>query len=113
MQEISTPIKKQDADYVFYELTRTLCPECRKVVDGHVLIRENKVYIRRRCPDHGVFEGLVYGDAKAYVANSKYNKPGTIPLKFTTEIVHGCPHRGQQRVQHELSTLLCKCHPRV
>lgn len=92
MNPSETMPKKKDADYVFYELTRTLCPECRKVVDGHVLIRDNKVYIRRRCPDHGVFEGLVYGDAKAYVANSKYNKPGTIPLKFSTEIEHGCPH---------------------
>jgi hypothetical protein len=63
MNPSETMPKKQDADYVFYELTRTLCPECRKVVDGHVLIRDNKVYIRRRCPDHGVFEGLVYGDA--------------------------------------------------
>ena len=47
---------KKDADYVFYELTRTICPECRRVVDGHVLIRDNKVYMRKRCPEHGVFE---------------------------------------------------------
>lgn len=84
--------KKKDVDYVFYELTRSICPECRRVIDAQVLLRENKVYMRKRCPEHGQFEGLVYGDAAAYVANARFNKPGTIPLEFTTPIVHGCPH---------------------
>jgi 7,8-dihydro-6-hydroxymethylpterin dimethyltransferase len=83
---------KTDADYVFYELTRSICPECRRVVDGHVLIRDNKVYMRRRCPDHGVFEGLIYGDAELYTSSSKFNKPGTIPLAFASEVKEGCPH---------------------
>ena len=83
---------KHDSDYVFYELTRSICPECRRVIDGHVLIRDNKVYLRKRCPDHGLFEGLVYGDAEAYTSSSKFNKPGTIPVEFATEIEDGCPH---------------------
>ena len=56
---------KKDADYVFYELTRSICPECRRVIDAHILIRDNKVFMRKRCPDHGLFEALVYGDAAA------------------------------------------------
>jgi len=83
---------KKDADYVFYELTRTICPECRRVLDGHVLIRDNRVYMRRRCPDHGVFEGLVYGDAQLYTNSAKFNKPGTIPVEFSAEVKDGCPH---------------------
>jgi hypothetical protein len=83
---------KKDAGYVFYELTRSICPLCRLVVDGHVLIRDNKVYLRRRCPDHGVFEALVYGDAQLYTNSSKFNKPGTIPLAFSSEVRDGCPH---------------------
>jgi len=83
---------KRDADYVFYELTRSICPECRRVIDAQILLRNNKVYMRKRCPEHGKFEALVYGDAEAYVAAAKYNKPGTIPLTFATEIHDGCPH---------------------
>ena len=83
---------KKDADYVFYELTRTICPECRRVLDGHVLIREGKVYLRRRCPEHGQFEALVYGDAQLYTNSSKFNKPGTIPLGFASAVTNGCPH---------------------
>jgi uncharacterized radical SAM superfamily Fe-S cluster-containing enzyme len=84
--------KKKDADYVFYELTRSICPECRKVVDAQIVLRDNKVYMRKRCPQCGPFEALVYGDAEAYTSLSRYNKPGTIPLERGTEVHHGCPY---------------------
>ena len=71
---------KHDADYIFYELTRSICPDCRRVIDAQIILRNNKVYMRKRCPACGPFEALVYGDAEAYIANSKFNKPGTIPL---------------------------------
>jgi uncharacterized radical SAM superfamily Fe-S cluster-containing enzyme len=83
---------KHDADYVFYELTRSICPNCRKVIDAKVLLRDNKVYMRKQCPDCGPFEGLVYADAEAYTSQGRYNKPGTIPLAFSTEVDAGCPY---------------------
>lgn len=83
---------KADADYVFFELTRSICPECRKVIDAKILLRNNKVYMRKRCPDCGPFEALIYSDAQMYTAQARYNKPGTIPLAFGTDIEHGCPH---------------------
>jgi hypothetical protein len=83
---------KKDADYVFYELTRSICPQCRKVIDAKILLRDNKVYMAKRCPDCGPFEALVYGDAQAYTNFSKFNKPGTIPLAYGTQIKDGCPH---------------------
>src|SRR6516162_7486433 len=69
-------LMKKDADYVFYELTRSICPKCRKVIDAKVLLRDNKVYMRKRCPDCGPFEALVYSDAQAYTSHGRYNKPG-------------------------------------
>lgn len=83
---------KRDSDYVFYELTRSICPECRRPIDAKVLLRSGKVFMHKRCPEHGEFEALVYGDAEAYVRNSRFNKPGSIPLAFSTEIRNGCPH---------------------
>src|SRR2546425_9028149 len=84
--------RKKDADYVFYELTRSICPECRRVIDAQILLRDGKVVMRKRCPEHGRFEALVYGDAAAYTAAAKFNKPGTIPLAFSTPVREGCPH---------------------
>ena len=83
---------KVDRDAIFFELTRSICPECRRVIDAQILLRDNKVIMRKRCPDHGVVEALVYGDAQAYIAAARFNKPGTIPLAFNSAIEHGCPH---------------------
>jgi 7,8-dihydro-6-hydroxymethylpterin dimethyltransferase len=84
--------RKKDADYVFYELTRSICPNCRQVIDAQIILRENKVFMRKRCPQCGPFEALVYADAEAYTSLSRYNKPGTVPLERGTEIQHGCPY---------------------
>ena len=82
---------KQGADYIFHELTRSICPECKVVIDAQVIIRNNKVYMRKRCPTHGWFEGIINSDAEMYVDSIKFNKPGTLPLEFSTEVKNGCP----------------------
>jgi len=102
----AAPPKKVDRDAVFFELTRSICPECRRVIDAQILLRDNKVYMRKRCPDHGVFEGLIYGDAQAYVSAARYNKPGTIPLAFSTAVEHGCPHDCGLCPDHQQHTCL-------
>jgi uncharacterized radical SAM superfamily Fe-S cluster-containing enzyme len=98
--------QKKDADFVFYELTRSICPDCRKVIDAQVILRDNKVFMRKRCPQCGPFEALVYGDAAAYVSLSKYNKPGTIPLARGTEIRDGCPYDCGLCPDHQQHTCL-------
>ena len=82
---------KQDADYIFHELTRSICPDCKSVIDAQVIIRDNRVYMRKRCRDHGWFEGIISSDARMYVESIGFNKPGTIPLDFSTEVDNGCP----------------------
>jgi uncharacterized radical SAM superfamily Fe-S cluster-containing enzyme len=77
---------------IFWEFTRSLCPTCKRLVDAQVLLRENKVYLRKRCPDHGQFEALIFGDAQLYTDIARYNKPGTIPLQFASEVHNGCPY---------------------
>lgn len=76
---------------MFVEYTKSICPVCKVVVDAQVNIRDDKVFLRKRCRDHGQFEALVYGDAQAYLASARFNKPGTIPLAFQTEVRDGCP----------------------
>jgi uncharacterized radical SAM superfamily Fe-S cluster-containing enzyme len=80
-----------DRDEVFLEYTKSICPVCKVVVDAQVNIRDSKVYLRKRCREHGSFEALVYGDAQMYLDSARFNKPGTIPLTFQTEVKDGCP----------------------
>ncbi len=82
---------KRDRDEVFVEYTKSICPMCKAVVDAQVNIRDDKVYLRKRCRVHGQFEALVYGDAQMYLDSMRFNKPGTIPLTFQTEVRDGCP----------------------
>ena len=95
------PGAAESADYVFLELTRSICPNCRQVIDAKILLRNNKVYMKKRCPDCGPFLSLVYADAEAYAAFSGYNKPGTIPLAHSTPVEHGCPHDCGLCPEHE------------
>jgi uncharacterized radical SAM superfamily Fe-S cluster-containing enzyme len=76
---------------IFWEFTRSLCPICKKIVDAHVVLRENKVFLRKRCPEHGQSEALIFSDAQLYVDIARYNKPGSVPAAFATEIKDGCP----------------------
>lgn len=82
---------RRDRDEVFIEFTKSICPVCKVVVDAQVNIRDGKVYLGKRCPAHGRFEALVYGDAQMYLDSARFNKPGTIPLTLQTEVRDGCP----------------------
>jgi uncharacterized radical SAM superfamily Fe-S cluster-containing enzyme len=77
--------------HVFHEVTRSLCPECGRVVDAQVLIRDGGVYLRKHCPAHGWHEALISSDADWYLNSIKYNKPGAIPHTFATAVERGCP----------------------
>ncbi len=83
--------QKTDRPEIFWELTRSICPRCKKVIDAQILLRGGQVIMRKRCPEHGWFEGLIFADAELYVQIAPYNKPGTIPLEFATEVRDGCP----------------------
>ena len=85
------PRVKRDADYIFHELTRSICPECKSVIDAQIIIRDNRVFMRKRCQTHGWFEAIISSDAEMYVTSVKFNKPGTIPLEFSTEVNNDCP----------------------
>jgi uncharacterized radical SAM superfamily Fe-S cluster-containing enzyme len=84
-------MERRDRDEVLLELTKSICPECRATIDAELNARKGKVFLRKRCPEHGRFEVLAYGDADRYMEIQRYNKPGTLPLGFQTEVAEGCP----------------------
>jgi len=88
---LTSPAKQSVRNHIFDEITRSLCPECRQVIDAQVLIRDGAVYLRKRCPEHGWHEALVSSDADWHLKSLKYNKPGAIPYDFATTVERGCP----------------------
>jgi uncharacterized radical SAM superfamily Fe-S cluster-containing enzyme len=72
--------------------TQSICPLCKAVIAAELRVRDGRVWLRKRCPDHGRFESVVYGDAERYLEIQRYDKPGTEPRERQTGRVDGCPH---------------------
>lgn len=76
---------------VFLENTLSVCPICKQVLPAALLVRNNRVIMRKQCSQHGEFEAVVYGDAQMYERIKPFNKPGIPPLRFAAKANQGCP----------------------
>jgi len=72
--------------------TQSICPRCGQLLDAELRSRDGKVVLTRRCPEHGEFAAVVYGDAERYLEIQRFDKPGESPLERQTEVARGCPH---------------------
>lgn len=100
---------KQDRDAAFLSYTRSICPTCRKVIDAHIVLKGDAVYMQKKCPQHGYHEVLISSDADYYVKSLSYTKPGTLPFRFSTKVEHGCPldcGLCEDHLQHTCSPIL-------
>ncbi|MBD0326172.1 MAG: radical SAM protein, partial [Pyrinomonadaceae bacterium] len=85
------PLVKKDRDAAFFSYTRSICPSCKKLIDAHIVLRDDRVWMQKKCSQHGYFEVEISSDAEYYVKSLSYTKPGTMPLNFSTKVEHGCP----------------------
>lgn len=98
---------KSNRDYILHEMTRSTCPVCLKLIDAKIVItNDNLVKMLKTCPEHGSFEVLVSSDVDYYCNLGVFNKPGSIPLKLSTETTNGCPHDCGLCPDHEQHTCL-------
>ncbi|HEY1684895.1 MAG TPA: radical SAM protein, partial [Tepidisphaeraceae bacterium] len=81
-----------DRDYLFYELTNSICTKCLRKVEAKILIQGQNVYLQKYCPEHKLQRVLISTDADYYQLCRKFIKPGQLPLKFNTPIQYGCPY---------------------
>ncbi|MGC9208647.1 MAG: tetraether lipid synthase Tes [Nitrososphaeria archaeon] len=56
--------------------TRSICPECNRVIDAEIFERDGVVYIGKTCPRHGYFEDVYFGSYEMYERFSKYARDG-------------------------------------
>lgn len=83
--------KNTEKDYIFLELTRSICPACKKTVDAQIRVRNDKVYMFKRCFEHGEFESLISSDINLYKHSLAFNKPGKAPQEYASPVARGCP----------------------
>ncbi|CAM1374589.1 radical SAM protein [Tenacibaculum xiamenense] len=82
------PVRK----YTYYDYTLSLCPECLKRVDAKIVFENNKVYMLKRCREHGTSKVLIADDIEYYKNIRNYNKPSETPYTFNTKTDYGCPY---------------------
>ncbi len=83
----------RERDYLFYGATTALCSVCLRRVDAKELIEGERVWLQKRCPEHGVQRVLLADDARYWrMAREQFLKPPEQVARYNTKFEHGCPY---------------------
>ena len=86
--------------------TKTICPECLKVLDATIYEDDGKVYIKKECQEHGPFQELYWSDYEQYLRAEKLRYDGDGLENPRTKTVHGCPYDCGICPEHKSHTAL-------
>lgn len=95
-----------ESKYVYYDFTLSLCSTCLKRVEAKIIFEDDKVYMLKRCPEHGREKVLIATDVEYYKNIRNYNKPSEYPLRFNTKTHYGCPYDCGLCTDHEQHSCL-------
>lgn len=76
----------------FIKETKSLCPECLKVIDATIFEEDGKVYMRKGCPEHGAFQDVYWSDYEQYMRALRFEHIGSGLENPRTETRLGCPY---------------------
>ena len=88
------------------KMTRSICPECFKILDATIYEEEGKVYIQKECPEHGSVVDLYWSDANEYRRAQKYAVIGEGVENPQTKTIHNHPFDCGLCPNHKSSTSL-------
>ncbi|MEM2320604.1 MAG: radical SAM protein [Candidatus Bathyarchaeia archaeon] len=86
--------------------TKSICPECLRVLEALIFEENNIVYIRKECPEHGFFQDVYWSDYELYERAKKFDFVGDGIENPRTTIKNGCPHDCGICPQHKSHTAL-------
>ncbi len=89
-----------------YNYTKALCPVCTGVVNAQIIESENKVYLKKYCPQHGTTLALICSDSGWYQSSISYVKPGQVPKNISIPDFKGCPESCGLCPEHQQHTCL-------
>jgi len=86
--------------------TRSICPECLKVIDADLYEEGGKVLIEKKCLEHGVFKDVYWSDYSYYLRANDFRSDGNgIDNPYGHES-KGCPYDCGLCDKHMSPTLL-------
>jgi uncharacterized radical SAM superfamily Fe-S cluster-containing enzyme len=83
----------RERPYLFYDVAISICSTCLRRVDGKIVFEDGKVFMLKRCPQHG-FERVLMADDVDYYRRCRevFLKPPEMPNHYNTPIRYGCPY---------------------
>ncbi|MEM2929884.1 MAG: radical SAM protein [Thermoproteota archaeon] len=83
------PVLKEGEEHV--RDTLSVCPECYRLLPALVYEKDGKIWIRKKCPEHGEVEDLYWGDAAMYRRAMRYEAPPTRVKYAYKQLENPCP----------------------
>lgn len=84
--------KEMERPYIYYDFTLSLCSSCLQRVDAKIVFEDEKVWMLKRCPEHGSKRVLIATDVEYYRTARNYAKRSEMSLKFNARTHYGCPY---------------------
>jgi uncharacterized radical SAM superfamily Fe-S cluster-containing enzyme len=91
MDALAADLTRKSVPWLFYGQTTSLCETCWELVPAKIIGEEGRVYLRKRCPEHGVMKTLIEEDAEYWLSTKHWLKPGDRPLFNASRTERGCP----------------------
>ena len=79
-------------NYIYYDYTVSLCTVCHRQIDAKIIFEDDKVFLAKRCREHGSQKVLIADDIQYYKQIRNYNKASEYPLRPHTATHFGCPY---------------------
>ena len=82
----------KERPYLFYDIAVSICATCFRKVDAKIVFEGGKVYMLKRCPQHGSERVLMADDVDYYrKCREVFLKPPEMPNRYNTPVKWGCP----------------------
>jgi len=83
---------RKNRPYHFYNTTASICSTCLERIEAKIIFKDNKVYLEKWCPHHGIDRVLISDDVDYYrLCREVYVKAPEMPERFNTQMQRGCP----------------------
>jgi uncharacterized radical SAM superfamily Fe-S cluster-containing enzyme len=87
----NSDLARKSVPWIFYGQTTSLCETCWELVPAKIIGQEGKVFLQKRCAEHGVMKTLIEEDADYWLDIRRWLKPGDRPLYNASKTERGCP----------------------
>ena len=93
--------------YMFYDVALTICSTCFRKLEGKIVFQDDKVFLLKRCPEHGAERVLVADDVDYYRrCREVFLKRPEMPQVYNTPVKWGCPYDCGLCTDHEQHSCL-------